>query len=72
MMGAKYLVAYWQSMDYSATNGHKKLVIRFYAKAPAYSSVMTWPHRLHFSEDIFEPGIHARKPSAGLIDFNVF
>jgi hypothetical protein len=71
MISSKYLVAYSQSKSYSATNMHAKLVIRFRHKTPAYPSVTIWLRRLHFGQDILEPGIHSRNPSDGLVDVNI-
>jgi hypothetical protein len=71
MTGAKGLAAYWESKGYSLRTIHDKLVTRFHEKAAASSSVTNWLGRLHFGEDIFEPGTHSEKPSNRLVDFTI-
>jgi hypothetical protein len=70
-LDAKHLVADWQSKGHNAATIDAKLVTRFREKAPSYSSVTNWLRRLHFGEDVFEPGIRSGKPSDGIADFKI-
>jgi hypothetical protein len=71
MTDAKCSVAQWQIKSHIATTTHVKLVARFREKVLAYSSIVNCLRRLHFGEDIFEPGIHSGKSSEGLVDFKI-
>jgi hypothetical protein len=71
MNDAKCLIAHWQYKGHIATTLYEKLVTQFHEKAPAYLSVTNRLRRIHFGEDILEPGIHPGKLLDALIDFKI-
>jgi hypothetical protein len=66
-----WIVKLEASRELSLHSVHAALVVRFCEKAPAYASMMNWLRRLHFSEDIFEPGIQSGKLSDDLVGFKI-
>jgi hypothetical protein len=71
MIGPNCLVVSRQSKSHNATTIYTILGTRFHEKAAICSSIPNRPRRLHFAEDIFEPGIHLRKPSDRSVDFRI-